>query len=135
MSAIASDAEPSFLRNTTLRCGHRSFPQGWHGWTQVAARFEVIHLERAEGELEWDAGAVGSGRRIDPALLGDFDLAAIDRPAFAALRDVSPSKFIGAAAQLFEAGADDVAFLAQVDPDVIKKRARRLKFSVSRRSS
>ena len=97
-----------------------------HGWTQVAARFEVIHLERAEGELEWDAAAVGSGRRIDPALLGDFDVATINRPAFAALRDVSPSKFIGAAVQLFEAGTDDVAFLAQVDSDVIDKGARTL---------
>jgi hypothetical protein len=80
----------------------------------------------AEGKLEWDAGAVRLPWRIDPALLGDFDVAAIHRPTFAALGDVSPSKFISAAAQLFETGADDVAFLAQVDPDVIEKRARAL---------
>jgi hypothetical protein len=102
---------------------------------QVAARCEVIHLELAEGEFEWDAGAVRVPWRIDPALLGDFDVAAVHRPAFAALADVSPSKFISAAAQLFETCADDVAFLAQVDPDVIQKRARALEISVSRRSS
>jgi hypothetical protein len=115
------------LRNATLRCGHGRFVQRRRGWAQIAARCEVIHLELAEGELEWDAGAVRLPRRIDPALLGDFDVTAVDRPAFSALADVSPSKFISAAAQLFEAGADDVAFLAQVDLDVIEKRARTLK--------
>ena len=53
-------------------------------------------------------------------------MAAIDRTAFAALRDMSPSKFIGSAAQLCEAGTDGVAFLAQVDTDVIEKGARTL---------
>jgi hypothetical protein len=72
-----------------------------------------------------DAGAVRVPWRIDPALPGDFDVAAVHRPAFA-LADVSPSKFISAAAQLFEACADDVAFLAPVDPDVIEKRAQAL---------